>query len=441
MFVTDEPRDPAGLETVELDREIGQLAAHLAAATCRWLLLVAEFERRGGHEQQGYACCARWLSWRCGVERRSAFEHLRVARTLEELPQIRREFATGRLSYSKVRALTRVADPETEAELVELAREATAAQLEGIMRGYRRAIDADEAMAIQERRYLSTSWDEDGMLRVSGRLPAEEGELLQRAIDLVKEQLWRERRQDEAEGGEDLGSEVRPRPSAADAVVAIADLALTPGGGDGDSDLRSAGDRNQVVVHIDLDDLTDPARARSNATVGELGSLAPETARRLACDASIVSIVERGGAPLSVGRKTRSIPPALRRALQARDRCCRFPGCGSARFVDAHHIDHWARGGATELGNLINLCGHHHRLVHEGGFGVRLVGGRPQFTRRDGSVIPEVPATLVGSRRGCVQVARKSGVRRLDPLGLGGRSRGEPFDLDLTVLGLMARRE
>ena len=129
--------------------------------------------------------------------------------------------------------------------------------------------------------------------------------------------------------------------------------------------------------------------------------LAIETARRLACDASLVQLLERDGQPLRIGRKTRTIPPALRRALNARDRGCRFPGCGSRRFLDAHHIEHWADGGATDLDNLVHLCGYHHRLLHEGGYRIaRTAGGGIAFHRRDGRPIQACPA-CAAVRRSC----------------------------------------
>jgi hypothetical protein len=125
--------------------------------------------------------------------------------------------------------------------------------------------------------------------------------------------------------------------------------------------------------------------------------LAVETVRRLACDASIVQLLERDGQPLRIGRKTRSIPPALRRALNARDRGCRFPGCGSRRFLDAHHIEHWVNGGPTNLDNLLQLCGHHHRLLHEGGYRItRTAGGGILFHRRDGRPIQVCPGRAHG---------------------------------------------
>ena len=159
---------------------------------------------------------------------------------------------------------------------------------------------------------------------------------------------------------------------------------------------RTGGDRHQVVVHVDAAVLAGTPGAAGCCELADGTPLAPETARRLACDASIVALTERGGRTLDVGRKTRSIPPSLRRALAARDRGCRFPGCDRAR-VDAHHIHHWARGGGTSLDNLVHLCRHHHGLVHEGGFTVeRRPGGEILFRRPDGRRIAPCPAAPPG---------------------------------------------
>ena len=136
--------------------------------------------------------------------------------------------------------------------------------------------------------------------------------------------------------------------------------------------------------------------------------LAIQTARRLACDASLVRLLERDGQPLRIGRKTRTIPPALRRALTARDRGCRFPGCGSRRYLDAHHIEHWADGGATDLENLLHLCGHHHRLLHEGGYRItRTAGAGISFQRRDGRPIPACPGARARAAPGTLPATRR----------------------------------
>jgi hypothetical protein len=157
-------------------------------------------------------------------------------------------------------------------------------------------------------------------------------------------------------------------PTNAEALVLMAETLLASGPAE-----RSAADSYQVVVHVDADSL---GAADGAGQLDDGSPLHPETARRLACDASVVRILERDGRPLSVGRRTRTVPPALRRALQSRDRCCRFPGCTQRRFLHAHHIDHWAHGGPTELDNLVHLCRFHHRLVHEGGYTLERSGRR-----------------------------------------------------------------
>ena len=134
---------PARMPLERLEAEITELAGHLAAAECRWLLLIAEFDRRDGHADWGCQTCAHWLSWHCGLDIRSAQERVRVAHALQELPLVIESFADGRLSYSKVRAITRVATPDNEAKLVDLALHATAAQLERSVRAYRSLFDAE----------------------------------------------------------------------------------------------------------------------------------------------------------------------------------------------------------------------------------------------------------------------------------------------------------
>jgi hypothetical protein len=192
---------------------------------------------------------------------------------------------------------------------------------------------------------------------------------LEAARDRLQERAWTDER----------GSAEPRRPTSAEALVALADLSLAGAAGG-----RSGGERYQVVVHVD---------AKGGASVLEDGpALAPETAERLACDASIVELVERDGVPLSVGRKTRTVPPAIRRALQARDRRCSFPGCENKRFLHAHHIRHWARGGETRLDNLLLLCPRHHRFVHEAGYSIRSCGnGKFEFRDPWGVPVPTVP--------------------------------------------------
>jgi hypothetical protein len=160
--------------------------------------------------------------------------------------------------------------------------------------------------------------------------------------------------------------------------------------------VQRTADRFQVVVHVDAETLGNAATGGGLCETETGAPLAAETARRLSCDAAIVPLLERHGQPLSVGRKTRAIPPALRRALASRDHGCRFPGCGERRFVDAHHLEHWAHGGHTALENLVQFCRHHHRLLHEGGYTVAGHPDRLVFHRPDGRAVPAVPAPPPG---------------------------------------------
>jgi hypothetical protein len=378
----DENSLPAGNSSLEdLEREICELAAHIAAAMCRWLELLAEFDDRGGWAEWGIRSCAHWLSWRCSLGLRTAREHMRVAHRLKELPLVTDAFSRGELSYCKVRALTRVATPATEAGLLEIARHATGAQLEKLVRGYAGALSATLGAAQRaiEARYLRWNWDDDGSLRIEARLPADDGAVVLNALRVAEP----ERSDGEMPEEPMLASPADAR--RADALVDVAKSSLAAGA-------ESGGRIScELIVHVDAESLAgDEVNERCHLEDGP--TLTPETVRRLGCDAGVVRIIERDGRPLTVGRRTRTISPALRRALRSRDDGCRFPGCTHGRFMHAHHIKHWARGGATTLENLVQLCSYHHRLVHEGGFNVEALGrGSVQFRRPDGRVVAPAP--------------------------------------------------
>ncbi len=357
-----------------------------------------------------------------------------MARALCELPLVREKFSRGELSYSKVRAITRIATPEQEEELVEMARFATAAQLERLVRGYRRAVSRESAEALHRDRFLSHSWDEDGCLCIHGRLSPEDGALFLKALEAGRAAIRKHSvEQIEPSQGGSAEPESTQSVNNADALMQIADSALA-----NDPAVRPAGDRYQVVVHVDA------AALRGEGDLAHCGLddgpvICAETARRLACDASLVSMLSGPKGTLDVGRKTRAIPPSLHRALQARDQGCQFPGCNNREWVDAHHITHWARGGETKLDNLVQLCGHHHRLVHEGGFGIsRRVDGTLAFRRPDGRVIPAVPSPTHG-RCGEVRVRNRMAGLRISPETVAPLGRGERMDQDLAVAGLLAR--
>src|SRR5947208_2370564 len=394
--------------TAALDRlgdEIAELSAHLEAATARLLDLIREFDARQGWSN-GFTSCAHWLSWRVGLDPGAAREKVRVARALGTLPRLARALARGELSYAKVRALTRVATPETEERLLGVGRAGTAEHVERIVRGWRRVdrnAEAREAATRHRSRALHVYRDDDGMVRVRGRLEPEVGELLIQALAAARETLYQRTHRTfvgagcAPDGPADVSAETRVvempmedpptfEQQQADALALLAETALHHG-----IDPGAPGERYQVVVHVDAPALADPdAPGQSVLESGE--HVSAETSRRLACDASrVVMQHARDGRIVEVAAKSRTIPPALRRALHHRDRGCRFPGCG-VRFGQGHHIRHWAQGGPTTLSNLAMLCRRHHRAVHEEGYEVdRQPDGELRLRRPDGRLLPEVP--------------------------------------------------
>ena len=377
------------------------------------LLLIAEFDRREAWGHEGVKSCAHWLNWKCGLSLGAAREHLRAAKALEELPKVRESFARGEISYSKIRALTRVATPGSESELMNITLHGAAlahpcargisaslhvaAHLELLVRSFRRVERLEDetknANKTHAERYLHYYHDEDGSLVISARLPAEQGEALIKSIEAARKVIREERKNVPAGTFSVVTSHYEadiPEPFAAERADALSLVAEAFQAGDVVT--RNGGERCQVVVHVDEQVLQEPGSAgRCECEAGP--AIAAQTARRLACDAALVRVVEdENGEPLSVGRKTRSIPPALRRALQLRDRHCRFPGCTSRHFLDAHHLKHWAEGGETKVDNLALLCYHHHRLVHEGGFRMVLESnGALSFMTPKGNRIQDYP--------------------------------------------------
>ncbi|MGE0159009.1 MAG: DUF222 domain-containing protein [Gemmatimonadales bacterium] len=401
----------------ELGDEIATLAAHIHAATHRLLVMIADFDRRRGWELSGHRSCAHWLAFRTGIDLGVAREKVRTARALEQLPETGASMARGELSFSQVRALSRVARPENEGELLPLAKGCTTAQLERMVRGWKRGSTLEDEIALererQESRTLSVFPDLDGMYVVRGRLPPEMGVLLMRAIEAASDHIYRE------QPVEALETDKAAAQRRADALALLAERAMAAGLGSGPEGDEGGGrvpisgtraERYQVVLHVSQDTLAAGGRpaAKQETLSADAGPAAccddcagrselddgtrvsPETSRRLACDAGLVRMRHgQDGQILDVGRKTRTVPPALRRALEARDRGCRFPGCG-LRFTDGHHVRHWADDGETSLANMLLLCSYHHMLVHEGGWRVEWWGsGRPAFLGPRGQMLFE----------------------------------------------------
>jgi 5-methylcytosine-specific restriction endonuclease McrA len=379
--------------TVEMDRlgdEIAELSAHLEAATARLLDLIREFDARGGWSG-GFRSCAHWLTWRVGLDPGAAREKVRVARALGNLPRLAQALACGELSYAKVRALTRVATPETEERLLNVGRAGTAAHVERIVRGWRRVdrkAEARETARQHASRALHVYEDEDGTVVLRGRLTPEVGALFLRAVAAARETLYqRRRREDTANPPADRSAEPPTKAQQqADALALLAETALHH-----ELDPGAPGERYEVVVHVDAPALADPDQPGHSVLEGG-ARVSAETSRRLACDASrVVMRHTEDGRVVEIGARTRTIPPALRRALHHRDRGCRFPGCGLP-LGEGHHVRHWADGGPTTLSNLALLCRRHHRAVHEEGYQVdREPDGTLRFRRPDGRLLPEVP--------------------------------------------------
>jgi hypothetical protein len=379
--------------TAELERlgdEIAELSAHLDAATARLLELIREFDARAGWNT-GFRSCAEWLSWRVGLDRGAARERVRVARALATLPRLALALARGELSYAKVRALTRVATPESEERLLAVGRAGTAEHVERIVRGWRRVDRLAEAQETARRhtsRALHVYPDEDGMVVIRGRLAPEVGAVLIQALTAAREALYQKAHAQNVPA-ETSSADVSAEPPTiaqqqADALALVAETALHHG-----VDPGAPGERYQVVVHVDVPVLTDPD-APGQSVLEDGTHVSAETSQRLACDATrLVMRHDADGRITEVGARTRTIPPALRRALQHRDRGCRFPGCGVA-LGQGHHIRHWAHGGPTTLSNLALLCRRHHRAVHEEGYQVeRQSDGELRFRRPDGRLLPE----------------------------------------------------
>jgi hypothetical protein len=400
-----------------LEAQICELAGHLAAATCRFLVLLADFDARRGWASWEMNSCAQWLSWKCQMSSGTAREHVRVARALRDLPVIRAEFGAGRLSYAKVRALTRIATPGTEEGLAEIAGPMTGNQLERFARAHRQVSQADDAAA-RIRRRLAWRFEEDGSLAGTFRLPPLAGAVLLKALRAAAGDLEHPHDGDcvpaETPAGERPAAGGGQQPTVtssglADALLVIAKAFLA-----GQVAAADNPDVYQVIVHVGTGAAGVPAQTAgvsaetppgprpvpghpadpARCHVEDGPAIGASTAQMLACTATLSWMGhDHDGTLLDVGRRRRRPTATLRRAARERDHCrCRFPGCESRR-VDLHHIQHWINGGRTSLKNLISLCPYHHRLVHERGHLIAsAVGGAFAFYHPDGTVIPPSPA-------------------------------------------------
>ncbi len=335
------------------------------------------FDRRGGAASDGATSTAGWLHWRCRLGGRDAVDTVRCARRLADaLPATSAALSDGEISRRHAGVLsaasTDLPDPvvaAAEPALLAAARHLDPDQLRRVAKHWRHSVDAELALTdanrAHDRRYLHLSPGLDGLIAIDGLLDAEAGALVLSAITALSGPLPGETRS--------------PAQRRADALTELAQRAMDAG-----SLPESGGERAHVNLVVDLVTLEGRTGARA-ADLDWSGPVPGETARRLSCDAALSRVITDGASEiLDVGRKTRLIPAAIRRALHVRDGGCVFPGCDRPPpWTDAHHIRHWADGGATSLDNLALLCRTHHRAVHE---------SRWQICRRaDGSFTASPP--------------------------------------------------
>ena len=420
QLVPDDVPD-SGLDDDQLGSRIVGLSGRIAAATSRWLLLVADFDRRGACQAFGLGSTARWLAHHCGIAHRTAVEHVRVARALLSHDRLAAEMGAGRISYSHARAISRVVRPEDEElvdSLVEMAEHGTVGQLEDTVRGLRtvaRNEDDDEARRrgdpVGRPDTLDSRTGSDARWHLSARLAPERGSVVDAALLAVSraEQI-----------------------SRVDALERMAEIALTVLA-DADRLPRAlrGDERTAIVVHLDARDVPpDPAAVTAPATSDPTGAAsdpAPPAGRaqpfarlaggsglpdavayRLLCDGRLRTVVyetEPDGRRrvLDVGRCQRLVTRKQFRALVARDGGrCAVPGCGSRRRLQVHHVVHWLHGGPTDPDNQVLLCEVHHCKVHDDEIEVHAVTpGRFRFRRPDGRVLVDHvdPATLAADPR------------------------------------------
>jgi hypothetical protein len=371
----------ADVPSERLEHQVACHAASLAAATFRWLWMIAELDRRGTWADWQCRSMAHWLSWRCALDLRTGREHVRVARALGALPNISAAFAAGEITYSKVKALTRVARPETDAELLETARDATASQLDRIVSGYAQALAVADRELLPARRFDVRHHD-DGTVTISlRRLPGDAASTIIAAVEAALPEV-----------PNDLDDTTAAR--LADAFEIVARRFVAPD----DRKPRPVEARLEITERPStrrepVDAARDAAPAGPPRLAAVLDGLpvSQDTARELLCDSSLFLAVKGEDDIVRFVRRATSIPRAARRRTERRDELqCRWPGCTNHRWLNVHHITWRSRHGNHATGNLVLLCPAHHRAVHRRGW--EIVGdadGALVFVGPDGREMDE----------------------------------------------------
>ena len=347
------------------DAELGQALIEMRGVVDRGEAVFASgvrrFETSGQYRTDGALSVIAWLRSNCKLSGGAAAERVEVARALDQLPKTEEAFARGDVGYQHVAVLARAAEHvgaaavrKAEASLLQAAETMDPGQFTGVAKNFEHRVDAAAALAeanrAHERRYLHVGEPMDGMVRLDGLLDVEGGAILRTALNAGM-----------LPGKDD---DRTPGQRRADALV---ELCRRKTGGTA----TGAGPRPHLVIRASLDTLL----GAPGAPAGELevgGSVPAETVRRLACDAALTRITGRGELEAEISHASRSIPPSTRRAVEARDRRCVAGSCDRPpQWTDCHHLRHWTQGGPTIPPNLVLLCRRHHRMVHEGGWGLR----------------------------------------------------------------------
>ena len=364
-----------------------------------------DLEQRGVFERDGCLSAVSWLASRFKLAWGAGAGFVQMARGLEHMPATRAAMEAGELSVSAAKVLvsSRDVDPEAfgdaEGALVEAARIHSLSDLGKVAAYWRQAVEREHGLdgeeKLREQRRLHLSMTFLNMVKMDGLCDPESGDVILTAVNAVLDDEAKHRTPD------DLRT---PSQRRLDAMVEVCRQFL-----DRSDRPMVGGERPHVTVTVSAEMLMQSAGEVSTKPVVPVeirtvfperlceldlgGPVSAETARRLACDASVRRVVMAGASePLDVGRQTRVISPALRRAVILRDRHCQVPGCyRPARWCDVHHIKHWADGGETSLANTTLLCRRHHRMIHLGQFRMSLEDGRPLFRRPDGSVLERAP--------------------------------------------------
>ncbi|MFV8754764.1 DUF222 domain-containing protein [Nannocystaceae bacterium ST9] len=371
--------------------QIADLSLRIDVAKHTLLTHLRTFDAHEGWSGSGFVSTAAWLAWRIDIGAAAAREHVRVARALGELPLVDAAFAAGKLSYSKVRAITRAATSATEQDFLDVATHATASQIEKLGAAYRRTRIEPSEPAVDLRRFVRRSDTASGMVRIEMQVSPEQAKLIWEALNAALDAGRGEAQDVSAETAGSAGASASAETSSdlqaerADAMVSVAQAYLQ-------HDPRTLGSGYELVV------MTTPEQLeRGPGGVGGFlrdGTPVPlHVARMLACDCTRVDVsTSESGEVLDVGRAKRTVPSAIGRALWLRDGGCRVPGCGRKHHLHAHHIEAWAEGGATSKSNLVLLCPSHHGLVHEGQLFVDVHEGRIEFRNARGMEIRPAPA-------------------------------------------------